>query len=272
LAAGCVPNATNTGYAWTGVTLTAYTGPTTITVAGTTIDSKSITGCLVIQANNVTIKRSSITADCDNYMIENTSGATGLLVVDTTIVCQDGTLEGIWKNNYTVRRANISRCENGGATDGTNVNVTVEDSFIHNLACPSEGPGWTPPNPDPHVDGFQVFGSTSGVTVNHNTLYGTCDAGETGSSAITIGNTGMANLTITNNVLAGGGWTMYCPTDLPTGTNTISNNRFSNHFGITVGGFGPAADCGNDETAGIFTGNKCHESGAALTTDTFTCP
>ena len=54
------PTPETTGYKHTGVTLTTYTGPSTITVAGTVIDAKQITTCLTISAPNVTIKRSRI--------------------------------------------------------------------------------------------------------------------------------------------------------------------------------------------------------------------
>src|SRR4051812_14965945 len=53
------PTASNTGYIPTGVTLT--TGASmTISTDGTVVDGQDIQGNIIIQANNVTIKRSRI--------------------------------------------------------------------------------------------------------------------------------------------------------------------------------------------------------------------
>src|SRR4051794_9819783 len=50
-----MPNATNTGVP-AGTTLTAYTGPMTITTPGTVIEGLIINGQLAVNAANVTIK------------------------------------------------------------------------------------------------------------------------------------------------------------------------------------------------------------------------
>ena len=57
---GCFPGPANTGVPG-GTGLTPYTGPCTITVANTVIDSKIITCELLIRANKVTIRNSQLT-------------------------------------------------------------------------------------------------------------------------------------------------------------------------------------------------------------------
>jgi hypothetical protein len=77
----------NTGVP-SNVTLTTYTGPTTISTANTVIDGKQINSCLLITAANVTISNSRVS--CDNGSdsdagIESSETGTGLVVEDVEI-------------------------------------------------------------------------------------------------------------------------------------------------------------------------------------------
>ena len=92
------PDAACTGVP-SGVTLTSYTGPTTITTNNTVIDSKLITSGLDIQASGVIIKNSHITfngdldtgGDLNGARCQDESpcgrGATPLTIQDTEIDC-----------------------------------------------------------------------------------------------------------------------------------------------------------------------------------------
>lgn len=260
------PDATNTGYTPTGVTLTPYTGPTTITTAGTVIDSKDINSCLLINANNVTIKRSYIHASCfyliDNYASES-GGGTGLLIEDTDLQCTTFVkgMTAISDRNFIARRVNITGCENGIYIT---TNVTLEDSFVHNLTCYN-------PSTDPHIDGVQFTADGNNLTIQHNRIYGTCDrnqAGDDGNSAIFVNSPSTnSNVLVTNNILAGGGWTLYCNQGRAATNSSYTNNRFSNVFHATVGSIGLTDQCGDE----VFTGNICNESGQAVTASTMSC-
>lgn len=274
------PDTTNTGYAYTGVTLTAYTGSLTITVAGTTIDSKDITGCVVNQAANVVIKRSFIHGCTGNYVIDNfatsTTGGTNLLVEDTTIICNNvpgGIAEtGISDSSFTARRVDITKCENGifaENDDSASYTVLIIDSYIHDMQCYGGG--------DPHIDGVQLQDGGRNITMQHNRIYGSCDgatAGQHGNSAIFYSGN-MHNVVLTDNILSGGGYTLYC-NQLARGAgsgNSYTNNKFYTLFLATIGSNGPTADCGDEapsETT-AFTGNVCYPSGTALTGATNVC-
>ena len=79
-------------------------------------------------------------------------------------------------------------------------------------------------------------------------------------AAIISNSGGDTNVLIENNLLAGGGWTLYCESG-GTGTNyRVINNRFSRKFGPKVGYFGPSTEC-SDETQ---SGNVYHETGRPL--------
>lgn len=239
------PDATSTGVP-AGTTLTVVNGDQDIVTNGTIIDSKDIRGCITVDAPNVIIRKSKVS--CPGIAIFNNSS--NLLVEDTTIDCQ-GVLGGTaitWRN-YTARRINASDCENVLWAEG---DVTIEDSYIHDLI---EYNIVT----DPHPDGIQVPTSAN-ITIRHNRIYGMSRNLAFSNSAVTSSG-GISNYLLTDNLLAGGGYTVYC--DGIGNTNyRVTNNRFSTIFSPTVGFYGPIASC--ETTATQFSGNVYHETGLPL--------
>ncbi|WP_425561306.1 hypothetical protein, partial [Microlunatus panaciterrae] len=151
------PNAANTGVP-AGTTLSSYTGPTTITTAGTVIDSKKITGCLNIKADNVTIKNSLIQSGGCFFNVLSDNGNTGLKLTDVEI---DG--QGNTSGDSAINGSNFSclRCDLHGTVDGAKAgsNVVIQDSYIHDLSMTSGS----------HNDGIQSLGTTS-LRIVHNTI------------------------------------------------------------------------------------------------------
>ena len=143
------PTAATTGYPHglpgdtrTPVTLTPYTGPTTITVPGTVIESKHITDRLNIRAANVTIRNSLIqVTNSQAINITNNPAYWGLKVIDTEI---DGTrtdnstggISLIGDGGYRLIRVDahssgdIARANWGG--------VAIIDSWLHDPYCVQE--------------------------------------------------------------------------------------------------------------------------------------
>jgi hypothetical protein len=70
----------------------------------------------------------------------------------------------------------------------------------------------------------------------------------------------VSNYVVENNLLAGGGYTVYCPGNVSS-TYRLTNNRFSRIYVSTVGGFGPLYSSCNDDN---LSGNVYHETGAPL--------
>lgn len=213
------PNASTTGVP-ANVTLAPYTGPMTITQAGTVIDGKIINGTLTVKASNVVIKNSRITFS-GGYWGVDVEQANNATIQDCDIV-GPGTKSGEGSSGIfgvgTFLRNDISKVENGiNLTSGS---ATIKGNFIHDLLAGGA---------DPHYDGIQVmggqngvliedntilakdtsdvficnfFGPTANVTVNHNFL-----GGSVGINIYVEGNRGQGsttNVTITNNVLAKG--------------------------------------------------------------------
>jgi hypothetical protein len=162
------PDANCTGYAHTGVTLTNYTGPNPVTVAGTVIDSKQINGELRINANNVTVKRSRISGriftDYDNKY-------TGILIEDVDIDGGNTTLACLGPSGFTARRVNIRNCGQGINSYG---GFTLEDSYIHDIYGTA----------DVHNEAVLGAGSTATYPIRmiHNELQGIYNSSSGGFS------------------------------------------------------------------------------------------
>jgi hypothetical protein len=230
------PDASNTGVP-AGTTLTPVDS-LTVRTNNTVVSAIQMTGCVTVEAVNVTIKNSKI--GC--VRVENPADAEGaqpVTIQDTEIVCPIGNWNtGIRFNNFNAIRVNIHGCENGLDMFS---HATIRDSYIHDLACGG----------DYHTDGIQS-GDGSNTVIQHNTII-SCD-----TSAININNTpgGVVtnNVLITENKLAmtNGSYTIYCPITPPTNFR-ITNNAFA-----ASPNFGDSTDCAGGEA---WSGNVRYATG-----------
>jgi hypothetical protein len=147
---------------------------------------------------------------------------------------------------------------------------TIEDSYFHDL---------TPLTANGHMDGFQTEGAKNG-TIRHNTYAMSVD----GTSAIAIWNSlkSSSDILIENNLLAGGGATIYAedynPSEpSPQGGFSVTNIRFERNVFSTrvspcVGKYfvwyaRPQFPYGGGPTDGwIRTGNLVRETGENVDT------
>ncbi|HOY80521.1 MAG TPA: hypothetical protein PLB92_00140 [Rhodoglobus sp.] len=225
------PDATNTGVP-AGTTLTAYTGPLTITTAGTVIDRRKITGCVVIKANNVTIKNSLLQTNGCFFNVLSDNGNTGLVLQDVEIDGQgnstgDSAVNG---SGFTCLRCNIH-----GTVDGfkAGTNVVIQDSWIHDLVIQG----------DSHNDGIQSLGTTS-LKIIHNRIV--LADGATSAVILSTGSaSAMKNVEIRGNLLGGGAFTVYggyaAGQDVRSRVDNISitDNRFTTVVFPRSGAYGP---------------------------------
>lgn len=233
---GGYPDETNTGVP-SGVSLTP-SGSITVSQNGAIIDGLDISGQIVVNADNVTIRNCRITSG-DYYPIDY--GRTGLLVEDTEIIgLSSNVTAGISFDSYTARRVSVT-----GTADGfkANSNVLIEDCYVHLLAI----------GPETHNDGTQATGG-SDVILRHNT-YKLGD--QSGISAVVqMGNEGGVNVNwlIENNLMDGGGWSINANSSDPSQSPNcqILNNRFTRRAGYGVGW---VAGC-------TWTGNYYDDDGA----------
>jgi hypothetical protein len=210
------------------------------------VDGMNINACVEIGESGVVIRNSKITCG-ESWVVMSAQGGTPTLLEDVEISCMpNGATDAIGKtgvtySNYTLRRVNIHSCENAASIVE---NVTIEDSYLHDLYVLVE---------TTHSDGIQIFQGSSNITIQHNTI-----EADNGNSAITSPRAAdgfASNVLIKNNLLMGGGYTLYCQQD-------AAGNNFrviDNHFGPSA--YAPWLDC-QDETE--VTGNVYQETGQAL--------
>lgn len=239
------PTADTAGWRHTGVALTPYTGPTTITANGATIDGKDITSKLKIDADDVTIKRSRISVDT-YFPLLIAKGRKGILIEDTEVSCKEN-YNGITTSagdEVTIRRVDVSECENPIYIQKNGSSVLIEDSFLHDYCVKDAGTS--------HEDVIQT--DSSNVTIRHNRLDGIChDSPAIGTSAIT-GGPDSANVTIADNLISGGGYAFRLAENGTFGENVvIRDNQFSTVDYASGGAYGPFR---LGDTPDVFCGNR----------------
>ncbi|WP_112662162.1 hypothetical protein [Microvirga flavescens] len=227
------PDATNTGVP-PGTVLSLHEGDLHITQPGAVVDGLDIVGCVYIEADNVTLKRSRVRGGCPYYAIRTFTASrsvTGVNITDVEIDLR-GNLDtkGIAFDGYTATRVHF---HNGADCAHFGTNVTIEDSFCDVAPLPD---GATV-----HADGFQSDGG-NGITLRHNTIRN--PNGQTSAIIMGTNSAPIVNVRIVDNLIAGGGWALYCAA--ATGTikdETVSGNRFARTYFPRGGAFGPAAYC-----------------------------
>lgn len=266
------PDSTSTGVP-PGTILTVRTGDLHLTTPGlyTGLD---VTGCVYIEASNITIRNSRIRGNCW-FSIRTapiTGGYTGLVVEDTEIVLAS-TLNGAYGiccSNYTLTRVWIHTAHNSDSTDANagadcvyfNTNIVVQHSFCEVGALPCLGDVSCT---SAHSDGMTSDGGNN-VLLDHNTIR---NPNRQTSAILLSTNSGpVINTTIRNGLYAGGGYTVYCGTDtggVDIGT-VFSGNRIARDWNGAApgywpnGGFwGPTVHC-----AGLGGGNVWDDTGLIL--------
>ncbi len=109
-----------------------------------------------------------------------------------------------------------------------------------------------------HFDGFQSDGGNN-ITLRHNTLRNPCD--QTSNILLSSNTSHISNVTIDNNLLAGGGYSLYCAgMKVRSSVDHIVavNNRFARTYFPRGGYWGPTAYC---EYADTLTGNVWDDTG-----------
>jgi len=187
------PNASNTGVP-SGVTLTTYTGPSTITADGTVIRNQVVNGSLNIQASNVQIINSRINGGIDLRDPKNTDYS--FTITDSEVHVGDNLNTGIMRGNFRATRVEVT----GGRRSMYCVyNCVIEDSYVH---LQGGDPGG-----DAHFSGLRM---EQNGTFRHNTLV--CEAARGSGTGCSAALTGYGDFA-------------------PVQNNLIENNRFVGNLG-----------------------------------------
>jgi Right handed beta helix region len=217
-------------------------GPLTITQPRAIVDGLDVAGCLTVSASNVTVRRSRFhsASFCGSNLVAVIAPATGVLLEDVEV---DGELSNpkyaavSGGGGYTCRR-----CDVHGAGQGFNVwgsaPVVIEDSFVHDL--------YVREDLGSHNEDVITNGFSAGLTLRHNRLEN--GYGQTAAISLFADFAAVQKITVDDNLLAGGGYTIYggstCPKPYCRQTSgiVVTGNRFSRQFFSKGGQYGPVAD------------------------------
>ena len=252
----------------------ATTRTITISTANTTISCQNITGGLVITAQNVTIKNSKVAWDGGGAgghgVITINDGASATIDhVDTdglnhTHACifNSGVKGGTLAYSAVIKSVNCHNVNDGffswwwssDTNAGAGSDFIIQDRYLHDF---------TQNAANGHIDGYQTEGAQNG-TITHNTFHmnevpndvqvsgGGMDSAlalwDDYNATSPVGKN-TTNFNISNNLIAGGGFSIYAEDRSPSSTDQVggdeetqihvTNNKFSTIIeGGCVGSFG----------------------------------
>jgi hypothetical protein len=246
-----VPGQVTSGPGWS---YNASTSTVTVTAKGTVLSGLAITGTLQISASNVTVKNVQVTSG-GNFGI-SLAHTTGVTIQNSTISGQNpaaGRVSYAIDDVYGDSAGMIIKANNiSGFRTAIQVSTGQEDSnYIHD-------PGFVAGD---HTNGIYVNGGTQPLMIWNNTIFDSM--GQTDAVNLDAGTPGpaapVANKTVSDNLLAGGAYTIYggAASGSPTSNIVIQDNRFGQLYYAKSGLYGPAyyfnaAGTGNKWTMNIW--------------------
>lgn len=255
-----------------GTTLTPMNS-VTLNQPGQVFENALVTGSIAVTAQNVTIRNVKLIASNPSGAAigvrpgQNWDRTDANLVVDHVEIDMNGlpNIKGIGFNGYTLRNVFM---HNGADCAHFSRNVVIQDSLcvvgldVNRDAVPDSGDAGDFCRGTSHFDGFQYTGGGN-VTIDHNTVRNPC--GQTSAMLITNDpgfNSPISNMAITDNLMAGGGYTLYCrDADDTVASETVTGNRFARTYFPRAGRYGPTAYCDRTTT---FAGNVWDDTGALI--------
>lgn len=209
-------------------------GSITASTAGQVINGLAVSGGINVRANNVTIENSDIAdANASNGAITIASGVTGTLLEHDTIHGTNNSSGSLaWGVNDNV---------------GSVSSVTEDHVYAYNIDRILQGPGVVTNSFDlenGNISGEHyeaVYVGNGSVTLNHNTFLNPHNQ----TAAIFLCNDfgPLGTVQVTNNLLAGGDYTLYGDaTNIGNGgvsSETVTGNRFSRLYFARGGIYGP---------------------------------
>jgi hypothetical protein len=252
-----VPSQVSSGPGWS---YNATDNNVTVTGNGTVLSGLSIPCTLVIDASNVTVNDVQVVTSgafavtlthtknvtIENSVISGTNATTGR--VDSAIddVYGDSTGMTIKDNNISLFRTAMQISAG-----------LVQGNYIHN-------PGYIAGD---HTNGIVTNGGTESMTINDNTILNSLGQTDAISLDAATVSASVANKTIENNFIAGGGYSIYGgygQGNNPTSNIVIKNNRFGQLYYAKGGQFGPVAYFNPAGTGNTWSGNVWDTTAQAI--------
>jgi hypothetical protein len=221
-----------------GTRLTA-SGAITVSTDRTVLTGLDVQGSVLVRARDVVIRRCRFTGSGQYYAVQLAEGAS-VLIEDSTIrgdYASAGISAGAWQGV----RLDIHGVSHDGAKLGPGASLT--DSWVHDFR----------PEPGAHADGLQSDRTAGDITVTHNVIdIGSAAAATNSAIILTPGTDGSAPgpVRIADNVLGGGGYTLYYDPAYSDTTVTDNTFRADARYGPLYPGPEPAVFTGNTRVGG----------------------
>jgi hypothetical protein len=254
------PDATNTGVP-SGTALTSRSGEISDNTSGGTIKDIALDGAIDVEANNTKIEDSEITVEktqtcgksCGGRGIWIKPGVTGTLIKNVT--CHGGAPTGENVTQYCIMSndsaTTIEALHAYYCTECLAGPMDVSNSFVDETGAQI---------PEEHYEDIYYGGGSGPLVVNHNTMLN--PNGQTAVVFASVDFGDQTTLTITNNLMAGGGYMLYGGTSgsggQVLGPVTVTGNRFSRKYYPEGGSYGVASYFENSVTS--WSGNIWDET------------
>jgi hypothetical protein len=251
-----VPSQVSSGPGWS---YNATTKAVVVNVNGTVLSGLSIPSNLTISASNVTVKNVQVvTGGTFGISLTHTTGVT---IENSTINGQNATtgrVDSAIKDVYgdstgmVIKANNISHFRTAMQLS----NGLVDGNYIHD-------PGYIAGD---HTNGIVSTGGTKTLVIQNNTIFNSI--GQTDAVTVNAATSGVpvANATIQNNFIAGGGYAIYGGTGSGNTTSNIviKGNRFGQIYFPKSGQFGPVAYFDPAGKGNVWSGNIWDSTGQAI--------
>jgi hypothetical protein len=221
------------------------------------VENLYINASIEVQGNNVIIRNNVIPVNGEGWGVglrhtsnaqvyNNTIGVVGStprLLVGIKDIYGDSTNTSIERNNVANASTGIQISEG-----------LIADNYVHDMGYQSGD----------HLNGTTSGDGTDMMTIRHNTILNSY--GQTDAISLFQDFGGQANRLITDNLIAGGGYTIYGGdgTHGATSNIKITNNRFSRIYYPNGGYYGPLAAFTASGVGNAFTGNYWDNDLSAL--------
>jgi Right handed beta helix region len=228
-----------------GTALRPHPGDLTVSTPGAVVDGVSVTGIVIVQAPNVTIRHTRVAPSRRAYwVVRQLPGATSLVIEDSELAGGAQVQTGVSQeaSGLTVRRTSIHDVDRGIVARDR---VSVQDSLLYGLST-----------------GIADQGGVTGVAIVHNAITST-GRGEAAIALYT--NSGpLSGVTVDDNLLAGGNYTLYAGSGSGSHDIRVTRNHFSRSVSAKGGFFGPVTAWDPRARGNVWSGNVWDDTGAPL--------
>jgi hypothetical protein len=217
--------------------------------SGAVVKNLIVSGSVMVGGANITVQNTRILADGESAGI-GLQHSTNALITNNEIGILHGTprlLVGIKDVYGDATGTQVLRNNVQNTSTGIQIHEgLIADNYVHDMGFASGD----------HVNGTTSNGDTTMMTIRHNTILN--QLGQTDAISLFQDFGVEANRLITDNLVAGGGYTIYGGDNQRFGVTSnikITNNRFSTVFYPNGGSYGPIAAFDAGGSGNLLSGN-----------------